>query len=344
MGKAAGASAASIKDVARESGVSYKTVSRVINGEPGFSAATRTRVETAIAALGYTPHHGARSLRRGRTRTLRLVMHRRGGRFLANPFADEVVAGVADTASRLGYGVLLELVGDEDEAPFGLGERRADATVLLDSRLPRPRLIPALVEAGLPCVVLANGPVDPAVGWIDADFEGGGERMVRHLLDLGHRRIGHLADDPALRSSLGRRAGYEAALRAAGIVPEPDLVEMAGQMREDGDAAAGRLLARCPDLTALYCVNDLTAFGAIDCLRRAGRRVPEDVSITGYDDILLAAHAAPPLTTVRLPWYEMAAAAVEAAVGAIDGDDGFPTGVTFPVELCLRGSTAPAPA
>lgn len=336
--------AASIKDVARRSGVSYKTVSRVVNGETGFSPATRQRVEAAIVALGYTPHHGARSLRRGRTHTLRLVMHKRSERFLANPFADEVVAGVADTASRLGYGVLLELVDGKDERlPSWLGERRAEATILLDSRLPRPRLVPALVAAGLPCVVLANRAVHPAVAWIDADFEGGGERMVHHLLELGHREIGHLADDAALRSSQGRRQGYETALREAGIAPDPDLVVMAGQMREDGDVAATRLLAHRPEVTALFCVNDMTALGAIDALRRLGRRVPEDVSVTGYDDIMLAPHASPPLTTVRLPWYEMSVAAVELVVAAIDGGGEVASGKTFPVELRLRGSTAPAP-
>lgn len=337
-------SAPSIKDVARRSGVSYKTVSRVINRETGFSPATRERVENAIVDLGYRPHHSARSLRRGRTRTVRLIMHRGTERFLANPFADEVVAGVADTASRLGYGVLLEVVDTHDPtSPAGLDERRADATVLLDSRIPSPFLLPALRDAGTPTVVLPNGPVDATMAWIDADFEDGAERMVRHLIDLGHRRIAHLADDPVLRSSRGRHDGYEAALRAAGIAPDPDLVEMAGQLRADGDAATDRLLAGRPDVTAIFCVNDLTAFGAIDCLTRHGRRVPEDVSVTGYDDVMFAEHTSPPLTTVRLPWYEMSVAAVELAVGAVEGARRFPDGVRFPVELKLRGSTGPVP-
>lgn len=225
-----------------------------------------------------------------------------------------------------------------------MAEWRADATILLDSRMPSPLLAPALRDAGAPCVVLANRLVDPALAWIDADFEGGARRMVRHLLALGHRRIAHLADDASLRSSQGRRLGYEAALREAGIAPDPTLVVLAGQLREDGDAATERLLAGGADVTAVFCVNDMTAFGAIDAPKRHGRRVPEDVSVTGYDDILLARHGSPPLSTVRLPWYEMSAAAVELVVGAIEGTGPFPDGRVFPVALCLRASTAPPPA
>ena len=336
-------SAPSIKDVARRSGVSYKTVSRVINREAGFSAATRERVEEAIAALGYRPHHGARSLRSGRTHTLRLVVTTGSERFLANPYQDDVVAGVADAASDRGYAVLLELVRRETaEPPPGLVERRVDGTILLDSRVPRPLLLPTLRDSGAPCVVLANRDVDPALGWIDADFRGGAERLVRHLLDLGHRRIAHLTDNPAFRSTQARRAGYEQALTAAGITPDPGLIVMAGHLRDHGSAATESLLARRSDVTAIFCVNDLTALGAIECLQRRGTRVPEDVSVTGYDDIAMARDATPPLTTVRLPWYEMGAAAVELVVGAVEGRRPFPDGREFAVELCLRASTAPA--
>jgi DNA-binding LacI/PurR family transcriptional regulator len=116
----------------------------------------------------------------------------------------------------------------------------------------------------------------------------------------------------------------------------------AGQLREEGYAATELLLQRGEDFTAIFCVNDLTAFGAIDCLRRHSLRVPEEVSVTGYDDIYFAAYASPPLTTVRLPWYEMSAAAVELVVGAIEGTRPFPGGQVLPVELRLRGSTGPA--
>ena len=337
--------APSIKDVARESGVSYKTVSRVVNGdEANVGAATRQKVQEVIATLGYRPHHGARSMRSGRTHMLRLVVTTGSDRFLANPYQDDVVAGVADAASDRGYAVLLELVRREtSEPPPGLVERRVDGTILLDSRMPQPLLVPALRESGAPCVVLANREVDPTLGWIDADFCGGAERLVRYLLDLGHRRIAHLTDNPAYRSSQARRVGYERALLNAGISPDPGLIVMAGHLREHGVVATAELLDRRSDFTAIFCVNDLTALGAIECLQRHGVRVPDEVSVTGYDDITMARYATPPLTTVRLPWYEMGAAAVEMVVDAIEGLQPFPDGREFAVELCLRDSTAPAP-
>lgn len=334
--------APSIKDVARRSGVSYKTVSRVINGEAPVSADTRRRVQEAIAALGYRPHHAARSLRRGRNFALRLMMHTGTARFLLNPFQDEVVAGVVDAASRHGYAIVIEptVRPDRPEVGPGFAERRVDGTILVDSRVPCLAAA-ALRDSGAPAVVIANREIDPTLGWIDADFRGGAERMVGHLLDLGHRRVAHLTDDPTLRSTQQRRAGFENALLGAGISPDPALIVRAGQLRHEGFAATESLLAAGTDFTAIFCVNDLTAFGAIECLVRQELRVPEDVSVTGYDDIYLARFAAPPLTTAHIPWYEMGVAAVEQVIGAIEGSGPYPVGLEFPVELCLRATTAP---
>lgn len=337
--------APSIKDVARESGVSYKTVSRVINGEDDVSPTTRARVQEAITALGYRPHHAARSLRSGRTATLGFIIHHRTDRFLSNPFMDELVAGVVDAAARSGYAVLLDLEGRQDRAQprAALSGRRVDGTVVLDARTPSP-LVPQLRATGAPSVVLANRELDPSIGWIDADFRGGAERLMRHLLDLRHRTIAHLTDDPALASTRGRRRGYEAALTAAGIAVDPQLMVLAGHLRDHGYAATERIMTERPDVTALFCVNDLTAFGAIDWLRGRGLRVPEDVSVTGYDDIAQAPHSDPPLTTVHLPWYEMGTAAVELVIGAVEQTRPFPLGMEFPVELRLRASAGPVRA
>jgi LacI family transcriptional regulator len=336
--------APSIKDVARRSGVSYKTVSRVINGETQVSAETRRRVQAAIAELGYRPHHGARSLRRGRSQALRLLMHNRTERFLLNPFQDEVIAGVVDAAARRGYAVMIEPVGRPNlpDPALGFSERRVDGTILLDSRVPC-LLATALRESNAPAVMIANRDMDPSLGWVDADFRGGAEQMVSYLINLGHRRIAHITDDPALRSTEERRVGYERALLAAGIIPDPTLIIRAGQLRHEGFAAAEELITGGRNFTAIFCVNDLTAFGAIECLQRYGVRVPEDVSVTGYDDIYLARYAAPPLTTVRLPWYEMGNAAAEQVIGAVESTEAYPVGREFPAEICLRGTTGPAP-
>ena len=333
---------ASIKDVARLSGVSYKTVSRVVNGETQVSEATRQRVLEAIATLGYRPHQGARNLRKGRTQAIRLLMHSRGQRFLVNPFADDVIAGIVDTTSKHGYAIMLEPIQDPPDPAQSLitADRRVDATILLDSRVPC-LLAPYLRDAGVPAVVIANRDVDPALGWVDADFAGGADQMVQHLIDLGHRQIAHITDDPTLLSTQGRREGYERTLRAAGIEPDPDLIVRAGQLRHEGDAATQTILNTGKAFTAIFCVNDLTALGAIECLTRAGLNVPADVSITGYDDIYLAQYAHLPLTTVHLPWYEMGATAAEMVIGAVEGTADYPNGIVLPVDLRLRATTAP---
>jgi DNA-binding LacI/PurR family transcriptional regulator len=334
----------SIKDVARHSGVSYKTVSRVINDEPNVSLATRERVRAAVAALGYRPDHSARSLRRGRTQTLRLVVVRRYERFLTEPFLDEVVAGIVDGAARADYALMLEVAGPRDTDPHrrGIAERRVDAAILLDGRQSSP-VLSALDQAAVPLVVLPTRPNRSDIGWIYADFLGGGRLAVDHLIGLGHRRIAHLTGRLNLPER-DRLRGYRQALNLAGIPVDSSLIVAAGHLRHHGYAAMEKLLARRGDFTAVFAVNDAVAVGAMECLQRAGRRVPEDVSVVGFDDVYLARYATPPLTTVHLPAYEMGIAATALAIAAVEGDTPFPDGREFPVEMRPRASTGPAPA
>lgn len=333
-----------IKDVARRSGVSLMTVSRVINGEANVSAATRQRVQDAIEALGYRPDHTARSLRRGRTQALRLLVVRRFERFLTEPFLDEVVSGIVDSAARAGYALMLEVAGPHDAEPPGDADlaRRVDGTILIDGRRSSP-LLPSTAPVGAPWVALPTQPANPAVGWVYADFRGGAEHLVGHLIGLGHRRIAHLTGRLTLPER-DRLTGYRRALAAAGITLDPATVVAAGHLRHHGYAAMEKLLARRVAFTAVFAVNDLTALGAMECLQQHGVRVPDDVSVAGFDDIYLARYAAPPLTTVRLPAYEMGVAATDLAIGAIEGTSAFPDNRTFPVEFCLRASVRPPPA
>jgi DNA-binding LacI/PurR family transcriptional regulator len=333
-----------IKDVAERSGVSYKTVSRVINRHPDVNAATRQRVEAAVAELGYQPDPVARSLRRGRVQALRLLLVRRHERFLTEPFLDEVVSGIVDQAARAGYALMLEVAGpqDVDSPSLASTERRVDGTLLIDGRRASP-LLPQPERMTAPWIVLPARPVRDDVGWIYADFRGGAVRVVDHLLSLGHRRIAHLTGR-LTSPERDRLTGYRRALEAAGIRVDLDLVVAAGHLRHHGYAAMEKLLTRKVDFTAVFAVNDLTALGAMECLQRRGMRVPEDVSVVGFDDIYLARYAAPPLTTLRLPAYEMGVAATEMAIAAVEGTTPLPAGREFPVELCPRASTGPAPS
>jgi DNA-binding LacI/PurR family transcriptional regulator len=332
--------AVGLKDVARIAGVSYKTVSRVVNGEAPVGEATRHRVEAAIAELGYRPNQSARNLRRGRTQTIRLVMYLREAELRQERFQDDVVAAIINRATAANYSVLLELTRASDSPAqiARFGDRRSDGTILLDARVDSP-VVSVLRQAAEPTVILVNPDADPGFGSIDADFVGGAETIVTHLIALGHQNIAHLADDMALHSSRGRRSGYESALRRAGRPVTDDLVEMSGYSRQHGHEGTARLLARRPDVTAIFCVNDLTAFGAIDYLHESGRRVPDDVSVTGYDDLALARYSSPPLTTLHIPWYEMAEAATESLIAALTGEHTTPVRRTFPVDVVPRKTT-----
>jgi LacI family transcriptional regulator len=336
----------SIKDVARQSGVSFRTVSRVLNGEGGASPATQERIRAAATALNYRPDQSARSLRRGRTNALRLLIAARGERFLMEPFVDEVVTGIVDGAARAGYALLLEVAGRPGSDPPTALERRADATILMDARADSP-LLPLLLQADQPFVKLLDRQDGVECGWVYADFRGGAERAVGHLLGLGHRRIAHLTGQsrvwPETPAERDRLVGYERALAGAGIAADPALVVAAGHRREHGFAAMAALLASGVDVTAVFAVNDMTALGAADCLRERGIRIPDDVSLAGFDDAYLAQEATPPLTTVRLPSYEIGVAAAELAIGAVEGRRALPAGREFPTDLVVRASTGAPP-
>lgn len=334
--------AVGLKDVARIAGVSYKTVSRVVNGEAPVSDETRRRVEAAVAELGYRPNQSARNLRRGRTQTIRLVIHLRGPQLRQERFQDDVVSAVVNQATAANYSVLLELTrtGDSPAQLARFGDRRSDGTILLDGRSDSP-MVPVLRGAAEPTVIMVNPDADPGFGSVDADFVGGADVIVSHLIDQGHRRIAHLADDMVIHSSRGRLQGYETALRRAGL-PSEGLVEMTGYTRQHGYDGTARLFARASDVTAIVCVNDLTAFGAIDYLRENGLEVPDDVSVTGYDDIALARWSTPPLTTLHIPWFEMAEAATASLIATLGGEQPPLIRQTFPVELVPRETAGPA--
>jgi DNA-binding LacI/PurR family transcriptional regulator len=268
-------------------------------------------------------------------------MHIRESHLLDERFQDEVIAAVVDAGTAAGYSILLELTRDTDSPAqlARLGDLRADGTVLLDGRSQSP-VAPVLAANANPTVVLVNPELEQSFGSIDADFEGGAYRMVTYLIKLGHRRIAHIGDDLRLHSSRQRHLGYECAIRDAGLDVDPNLTVIAGYMRHHGVTATKELLVRAPDFTAIFCVNDLTAFGAIDCLTAQGRRVPDDVSVTGYDDIAAAQHHEPPISTIHIPWYEMAEASTTAVIAAIERGES-PSTHVFAVDQVIRSTTGP---
>jgi len=332
-----------IADVAREAGVSQMTVSRVINDKEEVSPATRQRVLEVVERLAYRPSGIARGLATRRSGTLGLVVPD-----VSNAFFADVARGAEHVAYAQGYNVFL-CNTEEDPARElavlkSLEEQRVDGLVLCSSRLEEWQLREVLDRHGV--VALVNRRLEgEQVRSVLVDDEMGGRLATEHLLRSGHRRVGYLAGPPVSHSGRERAKGFFAVFRAANQPCYVDWVLHCQPTVEGGEEAARTLLTTHPDLTALFCYNDLVAVGALQACAQLGLRVPEDVAVVGHDDIPLAALVTPPLTTCRVPRYELGAQAVRVVLDLIgDGGAAADAGeIMLQPELVVRAS-APAPA
>jgi LacI family transcriptional regulator len=295
-----GPSSVTIKDVARLAGVSPMTVSRVINGSDRVKGDTRSRVERAIAELGYVPSRLARGLSRQRTGTLALIVPD-----VANPFFTQVVRAAENVARRAGYRVILcdtwsDLDIEREVIEEMIAHRVEGIVIAPVSDRSRPHLR-RLAKFGVPFVL-----VDRTVEGIESDVVygdnvGGARHLVDHLISLGHRRIGFIVESDEVSTARDRRHGYEAALAAAGLPLEPSLVVDATVDPAGGLAGMARLLALEEPPTAVFTVNNLVALGAIEAVRAAGLAVPDDVALVCFDDIEYASRLYPFLTVMEQP-------------------------------------------
>ncbi|MFD9815330.1 LacI family DNA-binding transcriptional regulator [Streptomyces sp. NPDC059080] len=337
--RAPGTARVTSRDVARAAGVSQAAVSLVLGDKwrGRVSAAKADSVRAAARDLGYRPNLAARSLRTGRTRTALLVVPA-----LTTEFFARVHTGATRTAADAGFGVVLypspEGIGPAPD-PFGSARTSLDGVIASSMAVDA---LAALHGAGLPLVMLDNDPADDrAAATVNLDIAGGARQVAAHLLAFGHRHIGHLAADvDSWTFAVRGRALADAFAAAPGTALRrvPTALSVAA-----GLAAAHTALTRPgPRPTALVCDDDIVAAGACKAVRRLGLRVPEDISVTGFDDLALAVAVEPELTTVRLPAEEFGAAGMRALLDALDGHR--PTARTLPVDLVTRGSTGPAPA
>jgi LacI family transcriptional regulator len=356
-----------IGDVARRARVSTATVSRVLSGVGGARPETRDRVIAAAGDLGYRPSGIARSLKLRTTRTLGLIVTD-----IENPFFPQLVRAVEDAAQADGYALLLCNAADDPEREASyldlLVDRRVDGVIIAASSLGARHSV-WLADPPLPVVLVNAQASDVALPSIASDNRSGGRIATEHLLALGHRRIGVLTAGPRNPDASARLAGVRDALEAAGRDPD-ELVIAAGEAAvTGGEGAMADLLRRHPDLTGIVVYNDLMAIGALRAIRAGGRRVPEDVSVVGFDDVQLAAYLEPPLTTIAQATAEMGRWAVERlrgmlAAGPAPGRAAVesaeepsttkpgaasarpapaPERVLLPVRLVVRGSTGQAP-
>lgn len=326
-----------IADVAAKAGVSTATVSRVLSGLGRASSGTQSRVLEAARDLGYRPSEVARSLKRRSTQTLGLIITD-----IENPYFPQLVRSVEDAARAAGYTVLLCNAADDPDRESAyldlLVDRRVDGLVIAASSL-GARHGDWLTAPPIPVVLVNTAAPDADLPSIMSDNEGGTRMVTQHLLDLGHRRFGYLMPPPRNVDAPERLAGVRRALRDAGL--ESDALEVArGEaLVWGGEVAANELLDRAPETTAFIGYNDLMAIGALRAVRQRGRRVPEDASVVGFDDVALAAYVDPPLTTISQRTEEMGRWAVERLVG---DDEIGPSSVRLPVDLQIRGSSGPA--
>lgn len=329
---------ATSRDVARLAGVSQATVSLVLGEKwPGrVSERTVEAVRAAARDLGYRPNLAARSLRLGRTRTVLMVVPA-----LTTEFFARVYTGAERVAADHGFGMVLY------PSPEGVGPARDpfdSARASLDGVIASSMAADALAAVrggGLPLVMLDSDPDDAAAAaTVNLDIADGARQAAGHLLALGHRRVAHLA---AAVDSWTFQVRARALAEAMDEVPGTALgTEPAGLTVEEGRRAAERVLTRPgPRPTALVCDDDILAAGACKAARRLGLRIPDDISVTGFDDLALATAVEPELTTVRLPAEAVGAAGMRALMTLMDGET--PRDTVLPVELIPRGSTAPPP-
>jgi len=323
-------------DVAREAGVSLMTVSRVINNKGDVSAETRQQVLEIIERLGYRPSGVARSLATQRTGTLGLVVPDVG-----NPFLSGVARGAEDQAYTEGYNVLLCNTNEDPQREIAalqsLEEKRVDGLVLCSSRLAETLLQPLLARH--PAAVLVNRRLrGNGIGAVLINDEAGCRMAAEHLLQAGHRAIGFLAGPAASYSGQQRALGYRAALAAASLPYDSTRVRNCTAFVEGGLAAARELLVAHPELTALVCYNDLVAVGTLQACAELGRRVPDDLAVTGFDDIPLMDQITPALTTCHVPRHDMGAQAMRLLLDCINGRLEGCRDIVLPVELVIRAS------
>lgn len=328
-------------DVARLAGVSHQTVSRVLNGSPGVRPATRERVEAAIAELGYRPNAAARALVTDRSAAVGVVV---ADTTLFGPAS--ILLAVEQSVRRRGCEVNVASLPDLDAASVAdafayLEELRVGGVVVVAPQRTAADVMLALPE-GTP-VVAVDGGLVADLPIVCVDQAHGAALVTEHLLDLGHETVHHVAGPPDWLEAEERVAGWRATLRDAGRpVPEP----VGGGWTAADGYAAGQRLARDPDVSAVFAANDPTALGVVRALQEAGRRVPDDVSVAGFDDVPEAPFYGPALTSVRQNFPELGELAVATLLDLVAGAEvplGRVPARTVTPSLAVRASTAPPP-
>ena len=334
-----------IRDVAAHAGVSPMTVSRVINRESNVRPETRELVHAAIRMLNYAPSPAARSLAGSVPCRIGLLYDNPSAGYLS-----ELLLGALDESSRTGAQVLVERCGDSELAATALAKllrTGIDGLILTPPLCESERVLAAVQQAGVVAVAVAAGHASGRIATVRIDNEAAARDLADYLLSLGHRRFGCIKGHPQHSGSQLRLQGFLGALAAAGIAADSVRQEQGYFSYRSGLAAAERLLAHEPHPTAIFAANDDMAAAAVALAHRLGFKVPEDVSIAGFDDTPIAASVWPALTTIHQPVAAMASAAIDLVLEEVQrqrAGTGTPRQLLHPHQLIVRESTGPAPA
>ena len=331
-----------IQDVARHAQVSAATVSRVLSTPERVSEGARQRVFDAVRETGYTINQAARSLRLRAAKTILAALPNIG-----NPFYSTILQAVIGAASARGYSVLVAARLDEDPRRWlrdYLVSNRADGVVVFDGSLDTRSLHEVVAEGQPPPLVAAYDELpDPQVNSVITDNRKAAVRAIRHLIDYGHTRIGHVCGPSRNASPNERLVGVREAMAAAGLPVRPEWIVQGDYAMSSGVAAADRLAALSERPSAVFVANDEMAIGFLSRMRDHGVECPRDISVIGFDDIAVARHFAPPLTTMRQPREEIGKLATDSVIDIIEGlsRDTGPLHLVLSSELVVRRSTAP---
>lgn len=333
-----------INEVARVAGVSKATVSRVINSRP-VSEESRRRVVEAIRRLDFQPNAQARGLPLGRSRMVGVIIP-----VIANLFFARIIHGIEEVLSEQGYAMVLMSTNHEPDRELALvravTQRRVDGVLLITPRQTDDRTLDQyIVQSGSHLVLIDAESHSGDVSSVVVDNRSGGRMATQHLLDLGHRRIAAITGRPDAPETQERLEGYRAALAEARVPSRPEWIATGDYSPESGAAAAERLLALPPDLrpTAIFAFNDLMAEAVLSVLEEKGVRVPGDISVVGYDDLVVASLSRPRLTSVHQPLEQLGRIGARKLLKVISGEEPEPLRIVLPVQLVIRESSGPPP-
>jgi DNA-binding LacI/PurR family transcriptional regulator len=333
-----------LKDIAHKAGLSVMTVSKALRDQPDVSATTKTRVKLLAQQMGYVPDCSAQGLRTRTTKLFGLVLSS-----IINPVHSRVVAAIEEGAHAMGYDLLVSLtanVPEREEACIRrFISRRVDGLFVAPvyRMAGEARIYGELLARGVPTVVLGHtAPFCRQFVNVESDDLLASYAATQHLLKLGHKRIAFFTGPPVTPWTQERLEGYRRALREAGLAEDDKLTFEAGRTIEEGAKAASQMLNESSDATAVQAVNDVVAVGCAETLLDQGLRIPHDISVAGFGNILLGRHFRVPLTTARQPKFRLGSAAVELMRQLLGGQR--PDSRRLPAELVVRASTGTPPA